>query len=294
MNTLPTPANVSLSDLSSKGYLITKRILSTRNEFNLFYKIFDKLLSNISQNHELCNKLEKLTSIWSADKAATTQYMDVHQGLRDRTIRKDRERKIYFQFSRGFIDFLSASSLSKDGDFFDFLASARTLLTDAELALSPAVDLIFGNSPDLKKILFDESNHLSIVYRVSKFMGSGDFAAFPHVDKSLLTGILNSSDADESRFVLCPWHTGAITSSELASPPDRHVHAHGKTVGIILPGVILKNIGFDIQPTPHAVRPVKVGECRFSSVALLVMPKSDPSRLSSRVEGWSKYPEVVL
>jgi hypothetical protein len=256
------------------GYVITKPILPSQIEFDLLYENFEVLTKSIESNFDIHRQLNNISDEWKALGDNATYYCNAPAKYVDRTSRADKENKIYYQANWDFINYFSThhyelyESLPELFYIHNFFRQIH-LITSKNF--KGIIEELESRYPGITQRLIHPTRALPIVCKVLKYNPAPDtFTTYPHFDKGAFTMILNNNDTNKNKFVLCPYPVdGVVKVSDMAPPLLDVSEVDSKTHGIVIPDTTLKDVGYNINPTPHAVLPNQ--GVRFSAIAFLLV-----------------------
>jgi hypothetical protein len=273
------------------GYLEIKNTYLTLPFYTKLYEAFDLFIEELKQNPSLQLQLSQAEQSFRASDAGKF-FCSVPLGAKDRTQCAEKDNKYYFQFTQKYGHmlkktlpdlFLQHPILNK------FFGKLQTVHQSCEHMFDQILDHMHGQDSVLDKVMRKEGK-LAIVLKVLTYYGENNSGTSPHYDKSGLTLILDNDDEGPESFVLCPYRD-QFESFKLAPVTRSYQKNTFQSSAVLIPGTLLKHLGSQIMPTPHAVKSFQK-TVRHALIAFALTPDTDVSGVSSQIIHKRLVPEL--
>ncbi|HEV8715456.1 MAG TPA: 2OG-Fe(II) oxygenase family protein [Candidatus Binatia bacterium] len=272
----------------STGYLEVPNALPDQRFFDHLYGLFEEFIEAIQNNLELERQIDAIGEEWLHHPDNFFFFSEAPPKFQDRTRRDDKADKLYAQFYFEFFCFLTeryGDLLGKFRSLRCFYSSLACLHYIALGVFLPLIRALDRTNPGLERRLFPEHRVPPIMIKILRYNSNTNWGTLPHYDKSGLSLIMNSDDANDENFVVGRHGDGILKPSDLKQPVRTSTPSNGRTSGIVIPGMCLQEAGFRrLKPTPHAVLPVTKSTNRHAVVAFWLVPEINPAGLITNVE----------
>ncbi|MBY0264148.1 MAG: NUDIX hydrolase [Holosporales bacterium] len=202
------------------------------------------------------------------------------------------DNKKYFQFSQEYADFVRTTHkgvLEAYPLLADFFTKVEAVDAGAKRLFKELLTPLQTTHPDLVQAMYKgRGEQLTVITKVLSYDPSTEeLGTSPHYDKSGVTIILDNDDQVNDRLVVGPHHQ-PFDFSKLKAP-QRQFDGNGTySSALFIAGSLLRHQGIAIDPTPHAVLPVKSQHNRHSLIAFALLPYIDmngpPTTITDKTE----------
>jgi hypothetical protein len=273
------------------GYLEVKNTYLTLPFYTKLYEAFDLFIEELKQNSALQLQLSQAEQKFRASDTGKF-FCSVPLGAKDRTQCAEKDNKYYFQFTQKYGHMLK----EKLPDLFlqhpilnSFFDKLQIVHESCEHMFNQILHHVHGQDHVLDKVM-RKGEKMAIVLKILTYYGENNSGTSPHYDKSGVTLILDNDDKGPESFVLCPYRA-QFESSKLAPVTRLYQKNTCQSSAVLIPGTLLKHLGSEIMPTPHAVRSFQK-TVRHALIAFALTPDTDVSGVSSQIIHKHLVPEL--
>jgi hypothetical protein len=275
----------------NSGYLEVKNTYLTLPFYTKLYEAFDLFIEEFKQNIYLQLQLSQAEQNFRASDVGKF-FCSVPLGAKDRTQYGEKDSRYYFQFTQKYAHMLKKTLPNLFlqnpilNDFFDKLEIVHQ---SCEHMFDQILHHLHGQDSVLDKAMRKEEK-MAIVLKIVTYYGENNSGSLPHYDKSGLTLILDNDDEGPESFVFCPYRA-QFESSKLAPVTRLYQKNTFQSSAVLIPGTLLKHLGSQIMPTPHAVRSFQK-TVRHALIAFALTLDTDVSGVSSQIIHKRSVPEL--
>lgn len=283
------------SSLAGKGYHVFASSLPSHNWFRGLYSAFDRLVELIENDPTLDAEWDQAVRAWHATDDTAMFYCKIPPSFKDRAGRVGKRNKCYLQYCQDFAlsePFVTSrlGSIPEVCNVFQRLEELHFTCVDL---FHRSFRSIFAGRNDMDKVNYP-GRFSPIMFKLLRYNSDPRrFGTGPHYDKSALSLLLHSDDA-EVTYRLGPFSNNAFRYSELHAPISYPSSSNSKNHAVLVCGSCLQAVGLSsFQPTPHSVLPIKKAEKRHSIVAFHIVPYLDTTNLVTKASYINDYdPDV--
>lgn len=261
-----------------KGYHLESDTVSSSSEFQAIYELFDQIFG-AGANSQLLDLMSSEADLWMSLPGNAHMLSEAPVGHRDRRTRADKAQKSYYHYTKDFGRFvrgIGASSAKQSPVIRAFSQNLDIVVDQSEKVFRKVLASVSATTGSIATAML-EMQELPILLKLLAYYPDSSPATSRHYDKSLLTCVLNASDLENDRFLICS--NPAWGACEDMATPNRQVGNRfmpGKAV--VFPGAVWRKLGVEsILPSPHMVQPVDQKQPRYSTIAFLLAPGVDMS-----------------
>lgn len=255
--------------------------LPSQQWFDALYALYDQLIDRRIDDAGL-SSLSDECAAWGELPGNRNAFAGAPVGFRDRRQTAGKEQKTYFQYNREFGHYLKSSkggSFYRDPLFRIFCERLDSIAVIAQRVFHAALHELTEPHDGLAHALWGFYGGASVHVKVLRYEPDAKWATTPHFDKSALTFVLNADDLDQGEsFRIAPYKPG-ITAEELQAPSRATDDISSPSIGLLFPGMCLRAMGVNIQPSPHGVVPLQTDRKRHSMIAFLMAPGIDTNEM---------------
>lgn len=269
----PKPRMTVTSYFSERGYYPLKKKFPGQETFNRLYSILDATLDQLEYDPYLFKRIKFIERQFNKSVDNQCYYsMGVKQKFHHGFIHKDESSKFSVQINLDFILYIERK-FPELLVAFPILSQLNTEIKEMHRLASIEFFKVIKQLNKqyrgfTRRVLCNPRKPMPILFYIEKFtQGSSSaeqYAVEMHEDNSALTMIMNNTDFDAQNLI--------VSVNDKPEPVQKRIsHRSISSTGIIFPGKMLKTIGIDIEPTPHAVKQFSQ-PFRYALVAYLIIP----------------------
>ncbi len=270
--------------LKMDGFVELKNSHATRQTYDAIYDIFERVVEQAKTDSAFAQMLRDFEESFEN----TTEYNQIFCGTPAGCYRNytkkacKNDKKKYFQFSAEYFDFVRTfhkGALETYPLLENFFNKLGTVDVGAKTLFKEFLAPLQVNHPDVVETMYGGRwDQLTVIIRVLSYDPSReDFGTVPHYDKSGFTIILDHDDKVNERLVVGPHHQ-PFDLSKLKVPQRQFEGGDTYSSALFIAGTLLRYQGIAIDPTPHAVLPIKSKHNRHSLIAFALLPYIDINR----------------
>jgi hypothetical protein len=263
------------------GYDVVEQTVAD-SHFSAVDETFASFVAEIAERKEVQHALDDLQAKWMTNKKRCSYYDGAPMGFRDRTGRSDKEAKRYFQYCQEF----GQLARLECPDLFRVSKTIATLIclldscaASAETAMLTYIRMLAEEYPGIDAVLTRKDRPAPVLLRLIQYASSPVLSVVPHVDKSALTLHMHSNDGPSERFIMGKPDEFPRLSTMKAV--ERASEAGERA--LVFAGALLREAGFDVPPTPHAVFGGTSSVPRQALVAFWLVPNLNTDHLTTDV-----------
>lgn len=264
-----------LSSINRRGFTLIPNALPPLSIFQETYEAFDAVTGVVRTNDLTAIVLEKTADAWNDDLSRSAFYARAPMGFRDRSLRADKEKKVYFQYSPEYGQFVSKrypGLLLMSPEVQRLFKFCDKLWNQSANILKSVILELDEDYPGLKTLLVRRKRAFPVILRLIRYEPGTHLLTSPHHDKSALTIHMHSDDGAANQFIIGPARSGGLKLSDL-SPVKRRANSRHARDAVVFPGMFLSQMGYEeIPASPHAALCSEESRYRHVAVAFWLVP----------------------
>lgn len=270
--------------LQKNGFLEIENCELLRSNYKTLYQQYDQFIDLMDTDKNFFEAVSHSEKEFVVDSGNRVRYCAAPPSYRNPSVHaKKINNRIYFQYIKEHFDFIKEKCptiVQKSGDFLNQMALVdRT----SKKYFAKIITSLEAQCPGISKVFYGDNEELRVVTKIVRYKKTQDWHEKPHFDKSGLTIIWDNDDNHQS-LMLCK-DTKNPTKAGLELPVRSFAGSVYATSALLIGGLCLKTLNYDIRPTLHYVGPIK-NEYRHSIISFLLVPGIDTSALQTEfIEG---------
>lgn len=266
--------------LKEQGFLEIGNPSYLRKDYQHLYHSFDRLIDLMSEDPAFFHAMRASEQEFLSSEELKLRYCGTPPSYRDpkKDIQK-KHNKIYFQFIKEHYDLLKEGhplEFEQCSEFFEEMMRIDQL---AKNFFSAVLENLAHDCPNIKEAMFGKHEDLTVVSKIVRYRKTDHWGTTPHFDKSGLSLIWDSSDANYDSLVLCI-DLQQPSIDKLEKPARKFTYDQGLNSVILIPGSCLSKMGIDILPTLHGVQPLKQ-EYRYAVISFALIPNIETKDIAT-------------
>lgn len=272
--------DISFGDqFARSGFVELGNIKTKQIDYNRLYENFDRFIDAMNSDPLFSQKMFDMESAFLAETGRKSRYCSAPPSYRDpRKNTTKRFSKIYFQFIKEFYDICSIyNALPQNPQALEFLKQMRTIDHISKQMFLQVLEGLEKDYPGITKRVHGKHSELTVITKIVRYeeTESGLWGTTPHVDKSALSLILNSDDANDESLWLCE-DVDKPMMYKLHKPLRYFSQSADHTSVILIPGAACLKMDIPLKPTVHGVAPI-TKPFRHALISFLLIPDVDMS-----------------
>lgn len=257
------PAEGQFEVLQKQGFIEIANPYMSQQEYGALYDSFDHMIDLLSTDPVLFDALRDSEKEFLAEEKLLKRYCKTPPSYRDPAKDATKKRaKIYFQFIPEHYELLQQkypAVLEHLADFFEKMQRVDAL---AKKLFEASLDQFDSDCPGIRTSLYGSHKELTVVTKIVRYKKSEQWGTTPHVDKSGLSLIWDSTDAN---------HDSLVLYNDIIDQFEKPIRAFGFNSVILIPGACLSKVNLPIKPTLHGVLPL-ASEYRHALISFALVP----------------------
>ncbi|MEI6805485.1 MAG: hypothetical protein WCK49_03135 [Myxococcaceae bacterium] len=274
------PPEKHCTALKEQGYVEIEDTSYLQEDYRRLYRSFDRFIEQMTQDELSFQEMRSSETEFLSSEKLKNRYCGTPPSYRDpRQDFQKKHRKIYFQFINEHYTLLKNNHpglFQKNAEFFEEMMKIDTSARTIYSALFENID---GDCSKIEETLYGKHSNLTIVSKIVRYEQSQDWGTSPHFDKSGLSLVWDSSDANYNCFVL-DINTAEPSLNQLRKPKRTFIGAQKSTSVILIPGLCLSKVKINIHPTLHAVLPLEQ-PYRYAVISFVLVPDIDTKDMAT-------------
>lgn len=261
-------ASTILDDFKTKGYHEILNETCGEECFSKVYGEFDDLVDFMQEHDEWTNQLFTCEHEF-AESEENRPYGSPPMGYVDDK-KSGKSKKKYFHFSEEYFDFMQekySDLISESKELEKLLYSLRNIsdmaATKFEAALSHMPD-------EIGHIMHTDEGKLLLLTKIVRYDPAPQAASHPHYDFSGLSFLFDNSELDEEESLLIAPYQENLMIEDFRAPDRKYKRSEDCSSLLLIPGLAFKQLGFGIDPVPHAVK--KQNKTRYAIIVFAMVP----------------------
>lgn len=264
-----TVANIK-SEIDKKGYFEFENTIFGSATYDCIYRQFDELVLLVKSDEELKTTLQEIDKAFAQTKHYK-RFGKAPIGLVDE-MKSGKTKKAYFHYSKKYHQFIQQNypqvvrKYPSFAKFLNVMESVRALSNDY---FYTAIATLQEDFSLLYSAMYGLENELAILVKIVKYEPSPDLASSPHFDFSGFSLLMDNSEQEKESLLIAPYKKNIVLTD--FQPPERKFKRTSNSSSVLLiPGLALQYLGFDLFPTPHAV--LKQDKARYAIISFAMVP----------------------
>jgi len=273
------PCDKTYENLQQMGFLEIENVDLLRRDYTGLYREYDNFIDLIDTDKEFFSALSRSEKEFVIDVDNCVRYCAAPPSYRNPNLHSKKiNNRIYFQYIKEHYDLIKQDYpdvLQKSGCFLNHLTLVDQI---SKKYFATIIASLESRCPGITKIFYGNNKELTVVTKIVRYQKTQDWHEKPHFDKSGLTIIWDNDDNHQS-LMLCK-DTKNPTRAGLELPTRLFAESINSTSALLIGGLCLKALSYDIKPTLHYVGPIK-NEYRHSVISFLLVPGIDTSAMQT-------------
>lgn len=263
--------NPILNDFSNQGYHEMHNPYAGKDFFDLTYATLDKFEIFIENNPVWFEKLSQAENVY-LNSSANNLYGNPPIGYVDER-KSGKNKKLYFHYTENYDLFLTEhypELIAFSSEFQQLLEISRKLLSLSKNQIEEALVEIDTEIP-LSDHMYYSIDKLAILVKIVRYEKSNFSGSNPHYDFSGLSILLDNSEVDsEKETLLIAPYKEDLVFEDFSRPIRKYERLNTSSSALLIPGLALKHLQINIEPTPHAV--LKQDQTRHAIIVFAMIP----------------------
>lgn len=261
---------IVMHDLAKKGYYEIANTQFSQRDYQSLYNKYDNFLSEFYGDKRFSDFITLVDEQFKSSEFAKP-YANAPMGFLHSENHKS--NKSFFHYSKEYHEFLMRlypEELAKYHVFNELLAAMSAIDEYTRHIFQDMIASADQKNRALMPVMYQDRTRLTIVTKVVKYEKSPKRASDFHFDFSALSLLLNNSDRDDEHLLISKYKPSLNKQDFIKA--ERNA-CNGKphcTSVLFIPGLALRLVGVDIDPTPHTVE--QVDEPRYAALAFAMLP----------------------
>lgn len=269
--------------LRTQGFFEIANRQFVKKDYNNLYRAYGHFIDVMSINPEISTIIAQSEAEFFQIKEVENRYCSAPPSYRDPTRHaKKINNRIYFQFIKEHYDLLLRrypKIFLENPSLLNFFETLLIVDRMAKEYFTGILDDLEKIHPTIKSAMYGAHRELTVITKIVRYQHINDWHEKPHFDKSGLTLIWDSDDDNHDSLMVCS--NNHEPKKEALKLPHR-LFGKEKDISsaLLITGLCLGTVGFDLKPTLHYVGPIK-NQYRHSLISFLLVPDIDTKDLKT-------------